>query len=881
MTPALESPFAGRWWRWWRGLCLLAGLWLLTGAWLARPLPPWTKGWSAWWTGERWQPAGDGNFSAPHLGTGAEISRVDDDAAIRTAAHSHADLGRLPLRQESLTFASWVKVTADSGAWPEGFLVVTTLEGDRIRLQIGFESGYAAAKLQLRNARGEWVPSISLVSSNAAALNRWQHLAFSTDRMLNRLTLNGQPATERRSDHESFALARLEVSSWLFSDTGQRLLHQPGALVAHDDVVLFERPLPPDEVHALAAVGRGNWVRTVDRPEWARRWWHWGWPVVMGTLLAALLVRWLPGFAARMRALIRAGRQPEYRTVRWVLAVGTLVSGLLAGSLELQGLKADAARFQELGLRLGSESEQLWRNLDQLLQRARDWWLAHPGANLAEWRAWLETQHYPDDFPGVIGVGCAQQVLPAQLADHEAEWTRRNGFAHRVQPDLATPRTPLPRIAGDPRLPVVLYVPHSLKTQPERWLTNHSILGHDLLFQAPTDPRPWSQARRLELALTENVARSSSVETIAPVGWYGRELTGLRLYLPVVSRPLTNSADSLAPEAWRGVVFASVNLQELARARLQASPAQLGFRITTGDRNGGRYDEVVDAGKLDPTAAERPGKLFRVSTPLIFFDDVLWLDLWTTELFDQLSARRWGRWIGFGGLVLTVLVAALLAVQVQTLQKLQSERARITRDLHDGTIQSLYAVGLHLQHANRHLGTDPDKTAAGLEDAQRLVQDTIVELREFLVTLHEDRGSTQTLAQTLEALFTRLRRTTPVEFELAIAPEAGRLPTRTVVQLVNVVREAVSNALRHGRPTEVTVILRAAEAGLRLEIADNGAGFELADVNGGGYGLHTMRERAAELGGHLNVQSTPGTGTTVRLDFPVPPSNVPITASLP
>lgn len=891
MNSVPEPTFTHRWWRWWQGLCGVALAWLLICAWLARPLPPWAADWAGWWTGERWGQAGAGNFTVPHLGTGVEIGQVDGDSAIRTAAHTSADLGRLPVRQERLTVAGWVKVTTESGAWPEGFLVCRTLEGDRLRLQLGFEAGRAAAKLQLRNPQGDWVHSIGPVSSNSAALGQWQHLAYSTDGMLNRLTLNGAPGAELRSDHEDFALARLEVGSWVFTGPDHRLAQGPGPAVAHDDVVLFDRVLPPEELQALATAGRGAWTEVVDRPERARRCWHWGWPIVLTVLLTALVVRWLPGSAARALVLGRALRRDEYRLVRWVVALGTVALGLLVGTLEIQGLRSDAARFQELGLRLGRESEGVWRDLDQLLQRAREWWLAHPGANHADWQAWLDSQHYPAVFPGVIGVGCAQQVLPAQLADHEAEWTRRDGFAHRVQPAPGVPRVPLTRLAGEPRLPVVLYVAHSLGIQPGRWLTNQSILGHDLLFQAPADARPWSQAHRIELALTENVARSSSVETIAPAGWYGRELTGLRLYLPVVSRPLTNGTDRLSPEAWRGVVFASVNLQALVEERLKASPAQLGFRITFGDRKGGRYDRVVDTGELDPAAADRPGKGIHYSAPVAFYDDVLWFDLWTTDLFDQLSTRRWARWIGIGGLGLLGLMAALLVGQIRArqqqavlltelrqanerLEQSQRERARLSRDLHDGTIQSLYAVGLHLQHAGRHLGTAPDKTATGLEDGQRLVQDTIVELREFLLTLHDERGPAQTFAQTIEALFVRLRRTTPVDFELAVAPEAGRLPARTVVQLVNVVREAVSNALRHGRPAEVTVTLRPAEAGLRLEITDNGAGFELADVNGGGYGLRTMRERAAELGGQLNVRSAPGTGTTVRLDFPAPPPTV-------
>lgn len=870
----------------WRLSSLLTGLWLLACAWLARPSPQWTEGWGAWWSGDGWGQEGRRNFIKPHLGLGAEVAEVDGDAAIRIMEHTWAELGRLPVRQDRLTLAGWVKVTTKSGSWPEGFLVARMVEGDRIRLLLGFEEGRGAAKIQLRNSRGDWVPSIELFSSNTCPTGRWVHLAFSTDRHLNRLTLDGGPGTERRSDHEPFALARLEVGSWIYDASGRRQDKASGAAVDHDDIVIFDRPLPPEEVHSLAASGRGSWPGILRRPELASRCWRTGWPVALAAFLLLGAVRWLPGSKERIRTTVSAILRRDYVPVRWILVVGVVLAVLLAGALEFQGIKSDAARFGELALRLGEDSEKQWERLDQLLRRSREWVLEHPQAGNAEWRQWLDSQHYPDDFTGVIGVGYAQQVLPGEIAAFEAEWTRRDGFAHRLQPDVTSPRVPLQRLADEPRLPVVLYVAHSLGTQPARWLTNQSILGHDLLFQAPADLRTWSQARRIETALAENVARSSSVETIAPDIWYGRELKGLRLYLPVVTRPLSDPSARVEADAWRGVVFGSVDVAALAYARLKAS-SQLGFRITTADRKGGRFDVLVDSGDLMPSTAYRPETGPPYATDVPFFDDALLFEVWTTELFDQASPRRWARWVGTGALGLTVLMAALLFVQIRArerqsvlltelgdthgrLERSVRERARLSRDLHDGTIQSLYALGLHLQYAQRHLSTAPDRAATGLTEGQNLVQDTIVELREFLLRLQEEHEESQTFAKTVENSLERLRRTTPVEFELMADPVMDGLPSSMVVQLVYVVREAVSNALRHAHPSKITVSLYQMKTGHCLEISDDGSGFDVSTVNGGGMGLHTMRERAAEIGGQISMVSSPGRGTTVRLDFPAP-----------
>jgi signal transduction histidine kinase len=594
------------------------------------------------------------------------------------------------------------------------------------------------------------------------------------------------------------------------------------------------------------------------------------------------LIRALPWAAARLMGLANELRRPDCRPVRWVIAIGFIVSAVAGGVLELQGLRGDGARFHELGARFAFESEMFGRDLEQLLLRSREWWRQHPDANNAEWESWLDSEHYPGDYPGVLGIGCATQVLAGQVREHENEWTARNGFAYRLRPEEGTPRVPAERLTGDLRLPVVLYVAREL--DKFRWLTNQTILGQDLLFQTVDDQRSWSQARRIEQSLAENELRASSVETIAPAAWYGREQKGLRLFLPLVSRPLT-AAGRLAPEAWQGVVFANVDFEELVRIRLQQSPPQLGFRISTGDAQGGRYDVLVDTGSLDQRAAAGKGG-FQHAEPVSYYRDTLWIDLWTTELFAELSPRRWTRWIAAAGFGASLLMAALLLGQIRArtkqgkllaelrdanhrLDEAARDRGRLSRDLHDGTIQSLYAVGLHLQHAQRHLTAAPEKAAHGLEDGRHLVQDTIVELRQFLLALQDERGTPgQTFGEAMESLLPRLRRTTPVEFDLEVAPAAGALPARVVLQLVNVVRECLSNALRHGRPGRIGIALRRGAGIYCLEVSDDGQGFEPAKVAGGGFGLRTLRERAAELGGTLAVTSAPGHGASVRLEFP-------------
>jgi signal transduction histidine kinase len=320
------------------------------------------------------------------------------------------------------------------------------------------------------------------------------------------------------------------------------------------------------------------------------------------------------------------------------------------------------------------------------------------------------------------------------------------------------------------------------------------------------------------------------------------------------------------------------------------SPAQLGFRIFSGDPKTGLIEKLVDTGDLDPATAEKPGRRILDATEMPFFSDKLWIELWTTDLFHAMSPRRWTGWIGGGGVGLTGLVVALLFAQIRarerqalllselgeaygSLKRAQRERVRLSRDLHDGAIQSLYAVGLQIQHAVRHIQSDPVRSVGSLDDSNRLVQDTIVELREFLHTLQEERVAEKSFADSVEDLFERLRRTTSVEYELAASKEALHLPSEVVMELVKVVREAVSNALRHGKPKSITVTLRREGERLRLVVLDDGCGFDPEERRDRGHGLGNMRDRAKDLGGKLAVESSKGEGTRIEIDFPIPTEN--------
>jgi signal transduction histidine kinase len=98
----------------------------------------------------------------------------------------------------------------------------------------------------------------------------------------------------------------------------------------------------------------------------------------------------------------------------------------------------------------------------------------------------------------------------------------------------------------------------------------------------------------------------------------------------------------------------------------------------------------------------------------------------------------------------------------------------------------------------------------------------------------------------------------------AVAP----LTQQQRLHLLNLAREAVSNSIRHGRAREVHVGLRRHRGGIRLEIRDNGSGFDPGRVKTSGFGLNNMTARAVKMGGRFRVQSREGAGTRVVIDLP-------------
>lgn len=219
---------------------------------------------------------------------------------------------------------------------------------------------------------------------------------------------------------------------------------------------------------------------------------------------------------------------------------------------------------------------------------------------------------------------------------------------------------------------------------------------------------------------------------------------------------------------------------------------------------------------------------------------------------------------------------ARLHDQVQKLA-IVDERLRISRDLHDGVIQSIYAVSLSLEDMADLIADDPTSAAERVDRAIDRLHTTIGDIRTFIVGLgpEVDGG----LAGALEAMVAELLSGSGVELFLNVAGDGeldARLHPEAAHELLQIAREAVSNVARHSgaRLAWLSLGIDRDEAILRVE--DDGVGFDPARRLGSGhFGLANLRGRAAGIGGTLTIESDPNRGTRIIVRLPLAPSESP------
>ena len=198
----------------------------------------------------------------------------------------------------------------------------------------------------------------------------------------------------------------------------------------------------------------------------------------------------------------------------------------------------------------------------------------------------------------------------------------------------------------------------------------------------------------------------------------------------------------------------------------------------------------------------------------------------------------------------------------------QQERRRIARELHDSVTQTLFAISITAEVLPQLWMCDRAAALQSLEDLRTLARGALAEMRTLLLELRPEALEQLSLSRLLVHLVEALRPRVPAPIALTI--DTGCDPPQAVkIVFYRIAQEALHNIAKHAVATQVAVELRRTPAGLELAITDNGCGFDVADIAPDHLGLQIMRERAAEIGASLVVQSQEQHGTQVVVQWPV------------
>jgi signal transduction histidine kinase len=205
-----------------------------------------------------------------------------------------------------------------------------------------------------------------------------------------------------------------------------------------------------------------------------------------------------------------------------------------------------------------------------------------------------------------------------------------------------------------------------------------------------------------------------------------------------------------------------------------------------------------------------------------------------------------------------------------------AERSRLARDLHDSVTQSLFSASLVAEILPQVWQRDPDEAVRSLEQLRRLTRGALAEMRAMLLELRP----TALLESKLDDLLRQLAEAMAGRADVTVTPDVQpvpALPPEVHVTFYRIAQEALQNVAKHAEAGNVALRLEASpplepeqangdwRGQVRLQVSDDGKGFDPASVQANRLGLRIMRERAESIGARLTVEARPSQGTQITL----------------
>jgi signal transduction histidine kinase len=207
------------------------------------------------------------------------------------------------------------------------------------------------------------------------------------------------------------------------------------------------------------------------------------------------------------------------------------------------------------------------------------------------------------------------------------------------------------------------------------------------------------------------------------------------------------------------------------------------------------------------------------------------------------------------------------------------ERDRIGMDLHDGIIQSIYGVGLTLEHARLLIKENPEQSTGRIEQAIKDLNHTIRDIRAYILDLRPRQLKEENLIQGINRLVAEFKANTLIDTYLSGSEEDFKdLPDSQAVALFHICQEALANIAKHAKAHRVDVVVWKTLDRALIEIKDDGRGFDMDKIKKSiGHGLSNMETRAANASGELDITTEAGVGTSVLAWVPIPVAEPTIT----
>jgi signal transduction histidine kinase len=206
---------------------------------------------------------------------------------------------------------------------------------------------------------------------------------------------------------------------------------------------------------------------------------------------------------------------------------------------------------------------------------------------------------------------------------------------------------------------------------------------------------------------------------------------------------------------------------------------------------------------------------------------------------------------------------------------IEGERSRISRDLHDGILQTLLSIEIQLDVLRRKVGASPDQAVASLGNLQQTVKNESAELRHMVTDLRPLRVQSADLYDLMRGFAERFRNDSTLALDLLIDSADLHAPDRVCREIFQIYREALNNIKKHAKASHVVVKLSQDDSRIVLVVDDNGEGFSFAGRFTGDeldrlrLGPISIKERTRTVGGVLTVESNPGHGARLTIEVPL------------